>query len=160
MPLPNPNAKTIATGAFVSVYIYQGGTRKLLGLVNNATYNEDFNNQEANVIGFYGPVSIDSMNYRCNITIGAFVPARPRAANSEPYLDGGEVTLTQLIKTRTDIALSGTGTVFEQMDFTDRQSGTIIASFNFVVIGSDGVQINPTSHLTSNLQMMAIEKTV
>jgi hypothetical protein len=159
MALPNPNNKIISTGAFCSVYVYQNNVKKLLGLVTNASYNEDFNVTEAQVIGFFGPVSLDVQNYRCSITVGAYVPAKPRAADAEPWLDGGEITLSQLIKTRTQIALDGVGTVFDQVDFTDRQSGSLIASFTYVVISSDGAQINPATYVTTNMQMMAIEKT-
>jgi len=158
MALPNPNAKIIATGSFVSVFVTQDGQNRQLGLVNQASWNEDFNVTEANVIGFFGPVSIDAQNYRCQITIGTFIPANPRGEDSEPYLDGGEVTLSKVIKTRTDVALTGTATIFEQMDFLDKQSSNIIASFKFVVISSNSGQITPATYTTSNVQMMAIEK--
>jgi hypothetical protein len=159
MALPNPNQKIISTGAFCSVFIYQNNVKKVLGLVTNASYNEDFNVTEAQVIGFFGPVSLDVQNYRCSITLGTLVPANPRGATTEPWLDGGEVTLPELLKTRTQIALTGTGSVFDQLDFADRQSGNIIASFKYVVISANGAQINPATYVTSNMQLMAIEKT-
>ena len=61
MPLPDATKKLIQQGAFCNVMIYdETNTRQTLGLVQNASYNEDFNVVAAQVIGFFGPVSLDS----------------------------------------------------------------------------------------------------
>lgn len=159
MPLPNPTQKIIQTGAFCNVIAYQDGVAKTLGLITNFSYTEDFNITEAQAIGFFGPVSLDAQNYRCNITFGAFVPPKPRAEITEPYLDGGETTLAKLLKTRSEIALSGLGTVLEQIDIVDKQAGTVLNSFSYAVISNNGVTVNPATYVTSNMQLMAIERT-
>jgi hypothetical protein len=160
MPLPNPTTKIIQTGAFCNAIAYQNGIGKTVGLVTNFSYTEDFNITEAQVIGFFGPVSLDAQNYRCNITFGAFVPPKPRAEISEAYLDGGETTLAKLLKTRSEIALTGLGTVLDQVDIVDKQAGTVLNSFTYVVISNNGVTVNPATYVTSNMQMMAIERSI
>jgi len=158
MALPNPNKTIISKGSFCSVYVYRNNVKSTLGLVSSASYNEDFQVSEAQVIGFFGSVSLDVQNYKCTISIGTYVPANPRGATVEPYLDGGNITLSELVKTRTQIALDGIGSVLDQVDFANRQSGEIIASFKYVVISANSGQINPATYVTSNMQMMAIEK--
>lgn len=161
MPLPNASEKLIQMGSFCNVAIYdENGTREIVGLVQNASYNEDFGVAPANVVGYLGPISHDAQNYSCQITIGNYVPLRPREAVTEPYLDGGETTFAHKLKTRSDIALTGKGTVIPQMDFIDRQSGVIINSFNQVIITNSGTQIGANAYVTSNMQFLAIERTL
>jgi len=161
MPLPNANTKLIQQGAFCNVVIYdKDNNRKTLGLVQNASYNEDFNVVAAQVIGFFGPVSLDSQNYSCNLTLGTYVPIDPRAVIVVPYLDSGDTTIQQQLKTRSEIALTGKGTVLNQIDFTDKQGGTIYNSFSQCVISSNGVTIGAAAYVTANIQLMCIERTL
>ena len=161
MPQPNANEKLIQQGAFCNVVIYDAdGVRKTLGLVQNASYNEDFNVVTAQVIGFFGPVSLDSQNYSCNLTLGTYVPLRPKEEIVVPYLDGGNTTIQQQLKTRSEIALTGKGTVLSQIDFTDTQGGVIYNSFSQAVVSSNGVTIGAAAYVTANIQLMCIERTI
>lgn len=161
MPLPNVTEKLIQQGAFCNVMIYDAtNTRQTLGLVQNASYNEDFNVVSAQVIGFFGPVSLDSQNYTCTLTLGTYVPLNPREEVVVPYLDGGTTTISKLIKTRSEIALTGKGTTFSQIDFVDIQAGVVYNSFNQCVIASDGTTIGAAAYVTANIQMTCIERTL
>jgi len=161
MALPNATEKLIQQGAFCNVIVYDAdNVRKTLGLVQNASYNEDFNVVTAQVIGFFGPVSLDSQNYSCNLTLGTYVPLRPREEIVVPYLDGGNTTIQKLLKTRSEIALTGKGTVIPQIDFVDTQSGVLYNSFNQAVISSNGVTIGAAAYVTANIQLMCIERTL
>lgn len=159
MPLPSETERLIQQGAFCNVAVYDAdGNRQVVGLVTNYTSNEDFNVVSAQVIGHFGPVSVDSQNYTCNITIGAYVPLRPKDPVVVPYLDGGQTTLAEKIKTRSEIALTGKGTVFSQVDFFDRITGNVLDSFNHCVVTSVGRQVGANQYVTQNIQLLAIEK--
>lgn len=161
MALPNATEKLIQLGAFCNVVIYDAaGVKSTLGLVQNASYNEDFNVVAAQVIGFLGPVSLDSQNYTCNLTLGTYVPLNPREDIVVPYLDGGNTTIQKLLKTRSDIALTGKGTVLSQLDFVDIQAGVVYNSFSQAIISSNGVTIGAAAYVTGNMQLMCIERTL
>lgn len=161
MPLPNANERLIQMGSFCNVAVYDAqGNRKIVGLVQNASFTEDFGVVPAQVLGFFGAVSLDAQNYNCSITIGNYVPLNPREEVVSPYLDGGQVTLTNQLKTRSEIALTGKGTVFSQIDFIDRQSGVIYNSFNQCIITNNGTQIGANAYVTSNIQFICIERTI
>jgi len=161
MGLPNATTKLIQQGAWCHVVIYDAdANRKTLGLVQNASYNEDFNVVDAQCIGFFGPVSQDSQNYKCTLSIGTYVPLNPREEVTVPYLDQGTTTIQQLIKTRSEISLTGKGTVLSQIDFVDLQAGVVYNSFNQCIITSNGVTIGAATYVTSNIQMTCIERTL
>lgn len=161
MALPNASEKLIQQGHSCNVAIYnEAGVRKIVGMVTNASYNEDFNVVPANVIGFFGPISLDAQNYSCSITLGAYVPLKPKEEITVPYLDGGTTTLAQQLKTRSEVALTGKGTVLTQIDFTDTQGGVIYNSFSQAVITSNGTTIGSASYVTQNIQLICIERTI
>lgn len=161
MPLPNASEKLIQQGSFCNVVIYDAANnRQTLGLVQNASFNEDFNVVTAQVIGFFGPVSLDSQNYSCSLTLGTYVPLNPRGEIVVPYLDGGETTIQKLLKTRSEIALTGKGTTLSQIDFVDIQAGVVYNSFNQCVISTNGVTIGAAAYVTANIQLMCIERTL
>lgn len=161
MPLPNASVPIIQQGAFCNVVIYDANNeRKVMGLAQNASYNEDFNVVPAQVIGFFGPVSLDAQNYTCSLTIGTYVVLDPSAPIVVPFLDGGTTTIQQQLKTRSEIALTGKGTVLPQIDFVDRVKGTVYNSFNQAVISSNGVSIGSAAYVTANIQLLCIERTI
>ncbi len=161
MATPNASVRIIQQGAFCNVVVYDADDlRATLGLVTNCTYNEDFNVVPAQVIGFFGPVSLDAQNYTCSLTIGTFVPLDPRAVDITPWPDGGTTTIQKLLKTRSQIAISGKGTALSQVDFVDIQAGTIYNSFSQTIITNNAVTIGAAAYVTANIQMLAIERTL
>lgn len=65
--------KLIAGGAWVQIAV----NGSVVGLVTQASYDEDWGVQPANVLNYHGPVDYDSQGYSCNITLGTYVPERP-----------------------------------------------------------------------------------
>lgn len=160
MALPNATDKLIQQGASCNVVLYDAtGTKSTLGLVENASYNEDFRVVGAQVLGFYGDVSQDSQGYSCSLTFGTFVPLNPTQDTTVPYLDGGTTTLQKQIKTRSQVQSTGKGTVFSQIDFIDIQAGVVYNSFNTATVTTAGRQIGAAQYVKGNVQMMCIERT-
>ena len=160
MPLPTSTTKIVASGAWAQVRVKEKGSDPLrvIGLATDASYNESFNLQEANVIGHLGPISIDSQGYRCSIQIGTLVPEKPEAGGG--YADGGDTTLNDLLPTRSEVQVNGKGKTFEYMDFYNKATGEVLNAFSHVVIADNGARIGPNTYITNNISLQAIERTV
>lgn len=147
--------KIIASGAWVQVRIKEGDADPLMtvGLCTDASFNESFNLQEASVIGYLGPLSIDSQGYRCTIQIGTFVPETGDADIM------GETTLKDLSVTRAIVQADGKGRTFAYLDFYNKATQEVVAAFKNVIVSDNGARISPNSYVTSNMSFMAMERT-
>ena len=146
------SAKMIAGGAWAIIMI--NGER--VGLANQASYDEDWAVNPANVLGYHGPVDYDSQGYSCTVTLGTFVPERP---NMGPWPDGGVKALSEFLVTRSQVqANDGKPGEYDLMQFVNIATGEIIAQFRKVMLASNGVQISPNSYLTMNMRFMAVER--
>jgi hypothetical protein len=161
MAVPNASEKIIQQGYACNVVVYGAdGVSKTLALVQNASYNEDFNVVGAQCLGFFGDVSLDAQGYKCTLTLGVFVALKPKDDITVPFLDGGNVTLQRFTKTRQEVALSGKGSVISQIDFVDLVSKTVYNSFSQCIITSNSGNIAPNAYVTANMQLMCIERTI
>lgn len=160
MPLPSSTVKIIASGAWAQVRVREksGDTLKVIGLVTDADYNENFGLQKAQVLNHLGAISIDSQGYDCNIRIGTYVPELPDQGGG--YADGGDTTLSQMLTTRSDVQLNGKGKTFEYMDFYNTATKTVLNAFSHAIIESDGAQIGSNQYIKNNITLQAIERTV
>ena len=96
MALPSIDVPIIKQGAMCNVQITNADdTKSVVGLVQNASYSEDYNVVSAQVLGFWGDVSIDAQGYVCNVTIGTYVPFNKDS--DEAYLDGGTTTINSKV---------------------------------------------------------------
>lgn len=159
MGLPTATTKIIAAGAWAQVRVKESdsGSPVVIGLCTEATYDEDFNLQEANVLGLLGPASIDSQGYRCNIHIGAYIPENSGDTTATP--DGGTSPMDDMLKTRSDVMLDGKGKTFAYLDFYNKATSQVLKAFSHAIISRSGARLNPNSYLTSNIELMAIERT-
>jgi hypothetical protein len=151
--------KLIAGGAWVRVYVTEtsGGTAKQMGLASQVSYDEDWSLQPCNVIGKHGPISIDSQGYSCTINIGTFV-AETAPSSAAHSADGGEISLKDLIPNRSDVQTNGKGRTFANMQFINMSSSEIIASFNDVIVASNGASVTPNAYVTANMRFQTLER--
>lgn len=158
MPYAGANTKIIASGAWAQVRVKEseGSSLKVIGLCTDASYNESFNLQEAQVMGYLGPISVDSQGYRCTIQIGTFVP---EGTGSGAYADGGDTTLSDLQVTRSEVAADGKGKTFAYMEFYNKAADKVLAAFSNAIISDSGMRINPNAYVTNNMSFMAMERT-
>lgn len=152
--------KIIASGAWAQVRVKKGDgdQMEVIGLCTDANFNENFNLQEAAVLGYLGPISIDSQGYRCNIQIGTFIPEETRTA---PDVAGikADTTLYDLAASRGDVQADGKGRTFAYMDFYNSAVGEVIAAFNNVIVSDYGARVSPNAYVTSNMSFLAMERT-
>ena len=156
MPTNNVTKQIVASGANVVVRIGRNSdTPEIeLGLASNVSYTENFQLQKANVIGYLGPLSIDPADYSCEITIGSFVPAKRKMdSNDAP---GGAQALSELVPAR-QTALDD-GAKFQYMDFYNKKTDTVLASFSGVVVASAGLNVEGNAYAKSNIQLWSLER--
>lgn len=146
--------KIITGGAWVQVLI----NGEPVGLTNQASYDEDWAVNPANVLNYHGPVDYDSQGYSCTITLGTFVPEVPGAG---PWPDGGITALADYLPTRSFVQSNdGKPGEFDLMQFVNTATGNLLNQFRRVMIASNGTNITPNAYVTANIRLMAIERTV
>ncbi len=144
--------RLIAGGAWCRIVI----DGDVVGLVSGASFDEDFGVVPAAVLNYQGPIDYDSQNYSCRITLQTYVP-EPSAAG--PWPDGGNKALADYIPTRRQIQSSlGKPGQFGVLQFVSTSSDKVIEQFEKVMVASNGAQISPNSFVTSNVQLMAVER--
>lgn len=160
MPLPTAITKIIASGAWAQIRVREssGSPLKVIGMVTDASYQENFNLQDANVVGHLGPISIDSQGYSCSVSIGTYVPEKKEQGGG--YADGGDTTVTDLLPTRSDIQFDGKGKTFEYMDFYNKATGEVLNAFSHVIVADNGSRVGPNAYITKNISLRAIERTI
>lgn len=146
--------KKIAGGAWVQVQVKIDGVLLSLGLASGCSYDEDWNIQQANVLGHLGPVSLDSQGYSCSITLSAFVPEKKFTL----YEDGGEITIEDLLPYRDDVQQDGKGRNFEQLLFLNKATQKVVRSFSGVAVASNGEQISPNAYVTESMRFLALKR--
>ena len=132
--------RQIAGGAWIGLKI----DGKLIAMVSNASYDEDFQVQGANVINYLGPISYDSQGYQCTINIGTLV-----------LID--KSNLKDLLPTRSDIQKDGKMPE-HTMTFVETSTGQVFNSFSGVMLASDNLSVQPNQYVTSNLRFFAVER--
>lgn len=160
MPLASATQKIIASGAWAQVRVREksGDPLKVIGLCTDANYNEDFGLQDASVLNHLGSISIDSQGYRCSIQIGTYVPEKKEQGGG--YADGGDVTLSEMLVTRSEVQLNGKGKTFEYLDFYNTATKEVLNAFNHAIIESDGARLGSNTYVTNNISLRAIERTL
>jgi hypothetical protein len=131
----------------------------ILGLASNVSYQENYNLQDAVVIGVLGPVSIDPQGYSCEITVGSFVPAKFKLGTDTYQSDITAAVLEKLPK-RSEIFATSKGKVFQSLEFFDKDSGTTLARFLGVVLSNQGMNIEGNTYAKANVQFRAVEKVI
>lgn len=77
MPLPYVSENIIAEGFRAFVRIGNSpADAKIVGFVDSFSFSEDFQVQQAGVIGQLVPISIDAQGYSCSLQLSGFVPSK------------------------------------------------------------------------------------
>jgi hypothetical protein len=162
MALPNLTGTIIATGFNCQVRAgTDRGDAKAIALVASFQATEDFQVQEATVLGNLGPVSLDPQGYTCSITLDGFLPTKGAIPNGEQQYsaDEGKVGIANVFEkqTRENITLQGSLYKMEYLDFYNKKAGKVLASFKGVVLTSYGINAEGNSYVRNNVQMRALE---
>ena len=146
--------KMIAGGAWVQILI----NGQPVGLAMNASYDEDWAVQPANVLNYHGPVDYDSLGYSCSVMLGTYVPERP---GEGPWPDGGQKALADYLVTRSQVQSNdGKPAEYDLLQFVNTATKEILNQFRKVMLASNGRQIAPNSYVTENIRFMAVERQI
>ena len=162
MSLPNTTGMIIAMGFNCHVRDKDGN---LIALVASFQATEDFQVQEATCIGNLGPVSVDPQGYTCSITMDGFLPAKGTIGNAEtpgqqyPVVGGGKLAVTDIIKsqTRGNFMTMGNSDKIDQIEFFNKKTETVLATFKGVILTSYGISADGNAYVRNNVQMRALE---
>jgi hypothetical protein len=159
MATPNTTGEIIAQGYNCNVRVGNSASdAQIIALVASFQANEDFGVQEANCVGHLGAVSIDPQSYNCTISINGFVPSRKVLNNAQQYEDGGKVSVMEFIPTRAQFMDAGAITKIAYMDFYNKKTSTVLASFTGAIVTSDGIQVDGSAYVRNSVSMRALSK--
>jgi len=160
MSLPNTTGAIIATGFNCHMQvIIEGGAWETVGLVASFQANEDFQAQEAVVMGNLGPITIDPQGYTCNISVDGFLPAKAQEATDQLYQSGGDPSTRPLINVvpdRTEFMNEAGMPKIRGLRFWNRRSGETLAEFTGVLVTSNGVNVDGNAYVRNNVEMRAL----
>src|SRR3972149_5400144 len=91
--------KILAGGAWIQVLLNGAAG----GLSTEASYDDDWAVNPANVLNYHGPSDYGWQGYACTVPLSTFVPERP---GEGPWPDGGQVALAEFIPTRGQVPSS------------------------------------------------------
>jgi hypothetical protein len=167
MALPNTTGTIIASGYNCQVRAGTNSTdAKPIALVASFQANEDFQIQEAVVLGNLGPVSLDPQGYTCTITMDGFLPAKGVIGNQQQYsADDGKTSITDVVKDSTREKFMDTGGIqkIEYLDFynknaiNDTPKAKVLVAFKGVILTSYGISAEGNAYVRNNVQMRALD---
>jgi hypothetical protein len=159
MALPNVTGTIIATGYNCHVRVgASSADAQPVALVASFQANEDFQAQEATCLGNLGPVAIDPQGYNCTISLEGFLPSKKTLDGEIQYADGGKKAIMDYIPTRAQYMEAGAVSKIAYLDFYNKKAGKILASFEGVLISSDGISAEGNSYVRNSVQMRALSK--
>jgi hypothetical protein len=161
MALPNITGTIIATGYNCQVRVGTSATAaEPIALVASFQANEDFQVQEAMVLGHLGPISLDPQGYTCSITLDGFLPAKGKLDDAIQYADGGKISIGDKIPDREEFSDIAKLVKFDYLDFYNKKAGKVLASFKGAIITSYGINADGNSYVRNNVQMRALSMNV
>jgi hypothetical protein len=161
MGLPNTTGTIIALGFNCQVRAGTNeGDAKAIALVASFQATEDFQVQDATVIGHLGPVSLDPQGYTCSITLDGFLPYRGVIPGGAQQYSGddGKVSVTNIVadQTREKFMESAIVSKLEYVDFYNKKAGKVLASFSGVILTSYGISAEGSAYVRNNVQFRAL----
>lgn len=162
MPLPYVSQHIIAQGAKTFVRIGNSASdAQNVAFVESFSISEDYQPQEARVLGQFMPISIDPQGYVCNVQFSGFIPSRAvyekiRKGTAQLGYSLNKCLLSFLPDAR-DYMDSGQFTKIPYMDLVENlDNPSILYSLEGVIIGNVSVQVQTASYTKLNVTMRAL----
>jgi len=159
--VPMTTGTVIATGYNCQVRIGENETdaaKHIIALATSWQVTEDFQVQEAVVLGHLGPISIDPQGYTCNVTIDGYLPAAG-FDNIATLFGQGTESLAQNIPSRDEFMTDGAMPKIAYMDFYNHKEGKPIIGLTGVLVTSSGISAEGNSYVRNNVQLRALSTT-
>jgi hypothetical protein len=165
MYLANTKDTIIATGYNCLVQAKEedvGDDWNTIAMVASFQANEDFQVQDAIVIGNLGPISVDPQGYTCSITLDGFLPAKRILDGVGPpeEFGGGKKAPMDYVPTRKSfMSEDGIPQKLHALRFINKKGDdgeVTLAKFTGVIVTSSGVSCEGNSYVRNNVQMRAL----
>lgn len=128
-----------------------------VGFVDSFRASKSIQLQEAAVCGSIVPASIDPQGIRCTLSLSGFIAHKTVYEGTQTFNGGGKVSLASFNPDDDAFIEGEVITKFPYMDFYDKKSKTIIASFTSVIPEQYNIAGNGGSYLKSDISARAIK---
>ncbi len=128
-----------------------------VGFVDSFRASKSIQLQEAAVCGSIVPASIDPQGIRCTVSMSGFLANKDVYNGTQVFNGGGKVSLASFNPDDDAFILEEVITKFPYMDFYDKKTKAIIASFSTVIPEQYNVAANGGSYIKSDISMRAIK---
>lgn len=163
MGLPNTTGAVIASG--YNCFLRDGKSKQAIAFIASFQATEDFQVQDAVVIGHLGPIVVDPQGYTCSITMDGFLAAKGKIGDGGPqYEAGGNSFATSIndipeVQNSTRVGFMDEGAMhrIETLEFFNRKSGKVLATFIGCILTSYGISADGNAYVRNNVQMRALD---
>lgn len=129
---------------------------KKVGMVDSMRGTKNIQLQRANVCGAVMPASIDPQGISVILNLSGFLPV-PALLNGGVSVNGaGTYTLQSFNPDSDDFVKGNVAVKAEYMDFYDESTGTILASFKYVIPSSFGITVQGGSYAKADVSAEAL----
>lgn len=162
MPLPYVAENILAEGFRTYVRIGNNASdAKIVGFVESYTMNEDYQVQEARVLGQIMPISIDAQGYNCNISLSGFIPSKEvyekiRSGNAQMGYSL-EKCLFSFVPDARELMDNAVIMKFPYLDFIENISNPAVLAFaEGIIIANTSLNAQGTGYVKYNVSMKAL----
>ncbi|MGF7108259.1 hypothetical protein [Treponema pedis] len=162
MPLPYVSENLLAEGFRCYVRIGTNASdAEIVGFVESFSMNEDYQVQEARVIGQLMPIAIDAQGYSCSISLSGFIPSK----KVYDRMKGGTAQMGYSLKNSLftyapdarEMIDSNTVVKYPYLDFIDCPTNkNIICSAEGIIVGNFSITAQSTGYVKGNVTMRAL----
>lgn len=131
-----------------------------IGFCDSMRATKNLQLQRAQVCGSIMPASIDPQSMSVQISISGFLPTKNILADKpkmESLNGGGPLHLQNLNPNQVKFITQEQIDKHDYMDFYDKKSGLIIASFHSAIVSAFTVTVNGGSYIKADMTLEAIE---
>ncbi len=130
---------------------------KEVGFVDSFSATKNIQLQEAAVCGAMVVASIDAQGLRVSLQMTGFLATKDVYTGTASYNGKGAVSIASFNPKSEAFITNQVVTKFQYMDFYDKKTGNIIASFDWAIPESFSLQFNGGAYAKANVSMRAID---
>lgn len=128
-----------------------------VGFADSFRGSKNLQLQRAAVCGSIVPASIDPQGVSVSISITGFVATKSVYEGTQTYNGGGTISIASFNPDDDAFITNEVITKFPYMDFYDKKTGNIIASFSTVIPSQFSISVNGGSYIKADVQLEAIK---
>lgn len=149
------HAVAIGTSCWVRIGTTASDAKEV-GMVDSMRATKNIQLQRAQVCGAIMPASIDPQSISVTLNLSGFLAVPAMYNEGVPINGAGTYSLESFNPDSDDFINGNVPTKFDYMDFYDKHSGLILASFKDVIPSSFGVSINGGSYVKADISAEAL----